>query len=91
MGAHVLGILIIYAIKALTWIVIIDCVLTFIPSIDRRNPIVMAIRSITEPIYRLVRKAIPTVRMGDVGFDLSPLIVILALNLITWIVVQILL
>lgn len=90
MGANALEILVLYAINALTWIVVIDCILTFIPSIDRRNPIVMAIRRITEPMYSLVRKAIPTLRMGDVGFDLSPLIVILALNLITWIVHQIL-
>jgi len=81
--------LLLYAISALSWIVIIDCVLTFIPSIDRRNPIVMAIRSITEPMYRQVRRFIPTVRTGDVGLDLSPLIVILALNLIRYILVQI--
>ena len=71
-----------YAVDALIWIMIIDAVLTFIPSIDRRNPIVKLLRSITEPIYRQVRRVIPTVRMGDVGMDLSPLIAIIGLQIL---------
>ena len=69
-------------IEALIWIIIIDAVLTFIPSIDRRNPIVVLLRSITQPIYRQVRRVIPTVRMGDAGLDLSPLIIIIGLQIL---------
>ena len=77
-------------VEVLTWIVIIDAVLTFLPTIDRRNPIVKLIRSITEPIYRPIRKVIPPVRMGDVGLDLSPIIVILGLQLVGWLLINLL-
>ncbi len=76
-------------LRALIWIVIIDCVLTFIPSVDRRHPIVVAIRRITEPMYALVRRLVPAIRSGNVGLDLAPLIVVIGLNLMIWIVVRI--
>lgn len=74
--------LIVYLLQALIWIIIVDCVLTFIPSVDRRNSIVVAIRNITEPMYDVVRRIIPSIRSGGIGLDLAPLIVIIALNLI---------
>jgi len=77
------------AVHILTWIVIIDAVLTFLPTVDRRNPIVILIRSITEPMYRPIRKVIPPVRMGDVGLDLSPLIVILGVQFIGTLLIRI--
>ncbi len=76
-------------LRALIWIVIIDCVLTFIPSVDRRHPIVVAIRRITEPMYTQVRRLVPAIRSGNMGLDLAPLIVIIGLNLMIWIVVRI--
>ena len=79
---------IVYVLRALIWIIIIDCVLTFIPSVDRRNSIVVAIRNITEPMYKQVRKLVPAIKTGGMGLDLAPLIVILALNFIIWIVVR---
>ena len=75
-------------VEVLTWTIIIDAVLTFLPTIDRRNPIVKLIRSITEPIYRPIRKVIPPVRMGDVGLDLSPIIVIVGLQIVGSILVK---
>ncbi|NLN75821.1 MAG: YggT family protein [Armatimonadetes bacterium] len=78
--------LIVYLLQALIWIIIVDCVLTFIPSVDRRNSIVVAIRNITEPMYDVVRRIIPSIRSGGIGLDLAPLIVIIALNLIIRIV-----
>lgn len=82
MGTGLLRMAIGLGIEALIWIIIIDAVLTFIPSIDRRNPIVVLLRSITQPIYRQVRRVIPTVRMGDAGLDLSPLIIIIGLQIL---------
>lgn len=79
-----------WVVQILVWVIIIDAVLTFIPSIDRRNPLVQLIRGITEPMYRPLRKIIPPVRLGDVGFDLSPIILILGLQLIGSILVRIL-
>jgi len=73
----------------LTWLIFIDAILTFIPSIDRRNPIVMLIRSITEPMYRPLRKLIPAVRMGDAALDLSPLILIIGIRLVASILISI--
>lgn len=82
MGQQTLVVAIRWIVEILTWIVIIDVILTFFPTIDRHNPFVRLIRSITEPMYRPVRKLNPTVRLGDVGFDLSPIIVILGIQLI---------
>lgn len=89
MSRVMLAIAISYAVEIMVWIVIIDAVLTFIPSIDRRHPIVMLLRGITEPIYRQVRRVIPTVRMGVVGLDLSPIIVIIGLQIIRHILLRI--
>lgn len=89
MSRVILAVAINYAVEIMVWIVIIDAVLTFIPSIDRRHPIVMLLRGITEPIYRQVRRVIPTVRMGDVGLDLSPIIVIIGLQIIRHILLRI--
>lgn len=69
-------------IEILTWIVIIDAVLTFLPTVDRRNPVVVLLRKITEPMYKPIRRVIPPIRTGDVGLDLSPLILILGLHLL---------
>ena len=90
MSRVMLAMAISYAVEIMVWIVIIDAVLTFIPSIDRRHPIVMLLRGITQPIYRQVRRVIPTVRMGEVGLDLSPIIVIIGLQIIGQIIRQIL-
>lgn len=89
MSRVILAVAINYAVEIMVWIVIIDAVLTFIPSIDRRHPIVMLLRGITEPIYRQVRRVIPTVRMGEVGLDLSPIIVIIGLQIIRHILLRI--
>jgi len=89
MTQFMLEVAISYAVEIMVWIVIIDAVLTFIPSIDRRNPIVMLLRGITEPIYRQVRRIIPMVRMGVVGLDLSPIIVIIGLQIIRYILLRI--
>lgn len=90
MGLYWLKIIIAYGIEALTWIIIIDALLTFFPNIDRRHPIIQLMRSITEPMYRQVRKVIPTIRMGDVGMDLSPIIVIIGLSIIRAVLFRIL-
>ena len=82
MGIGMLKMAIYYATEILIWAVIIDALLTLFPNIDRRNPIVVLLRSITQPIYRQVRRVIPTVRMGEVGLDLSPIIVIIGLQIL---------
>ena len=41
-----------------------------------------ALISITEPVLGPVRRALPPVRMGGMGLDLSPIIVVFGLQLI---------
>ncbi len=73
----------------LTWVIIIDALLSFIPTIDRRHPVVKLLRGITEPIYRPVRRLIPPVRLGDAALDLSPLIAYFGIRLIAYVLTTI--
>lgn len=89
-GGGMLADVIDFVASALTLVIFVDALLSFIPSVDRRNPIVRFIRGITEPIYRPLRKVIPAVRLGDVMLDLSPLIVIFGIRIIAWVIKKIL-
>jgi len=60
------------------WVVIIAALITWVRP-DPYNPIVQILSRLTEPVYRLIRRYIPTT-IG--GVDLSPIIVILALQFI---------
>jgi YggT family protein len=44
--------------------------------------IVDIIHDLTEPVLGLVRGLLPPIRMGVVGFDLSPIIVFIALGIL---------
>ena len=55
--------------------------------VDPRNPAVMLIENMTEPVLAPVRRLLPTDRMG---FDISPLIVIFALGLLERLILQVL-
>ncbi|MBQ4567867.1 MAG: YggT family protein [Desulfovibrio sp.] len=66
------------------WVVIIACVLTWVRP-DPYNPIVRALRTMTEPVFYRVRKWLPFTYAN--GFDFSPVIVLLAIELINRIVV----
>lgn len=45
-----------------------------------------ALARITDPVLRPLRKILPTVRLGSMGFDLSPIVVFFAI----WIIIGIL-
>lgn len=45
-------------------------------------PIFSALYTITEPVLGPIRRAIPPVRMGAMGLDLSPIIVIVLFQVI---------
>lgn len=47
---------------------------------DPRNPIVMLLRQVTEPVLAPVRRLLPPWKTG--GLDLSPLIVLIAIQFI---------
>lgn len=68
------------------WIVIIAALLSFVRP-DPYNPIVQVLYRLTNPVYALIRRYIPTL-IG--GIDLAPLIVILALQFIDLFAVKLL-
>ncbi|MDO5046875.1 YggT family protein [Campylobacter sp.] len=60
------------------WVIIISAIVSWVRP-DPYNPIVQLLYRLTEPVYALIRRFIPTV-FG--GIDLAPIIVLLALKFI---------
>jgi YggT family protein len=58
------------------WVVIIAALITWVQP-NPFNPIVRFLYAVTEPVYAFIRRYIPT-NFG--GFDIAPIIVILALQ-----------
>ncbi len=69
-----------YALQALQWIVIIAALISWVNP-DPRNPIVRFLHTVTEPLFRPFRRLLPPQRTG--GIDLSPLFVILVIYLLS--------
>ncbi|GAB7022950.1 YggT family protein [Salidesulfovibrio brasiliensis] len=61
------------------WIVIISALLSWVNP-DPYNPIVRFLRGLTEPVFYKVRQWIPFAVVG--GIDLSPIVVILAIQVL---------
>jgi len=70
-------------INVYIWIVIISVILSLL-QIDPRQPAVELIRRITEPAFNFIRQKLPFVVVG--GLDLSPLLLIIGLQLIVSII-----
>ena len=66
------------------WIVIVRALLSWV-SPDPYNPIVRFLYRVTEPVLRPVRRLIP---MGNIGIDISPVIVIVIIYLLQNFVVR---
>ena len=66
------------------WIVIISAVLTWVRP-EPYNPIVRTLRLLTEPVFYPVRKWLPFTYTS--GLDFSPVVVLLAIELINRIVI----
>jgi len=58
------------------WVVIIAALITWVQP-NPYNPIVRFLWNVTEPVYKIIRRYIPTT-FG--GFDIAPIILILALQ-----------
>jgi YggT family protein len=65
---------------AYVWIIIIRALLSWV-SPDPFNPIVRFLYRVTEPVLRPIRRRLPTYA---IGLDLSPLVVILAIEIVDW-------
>jgi len=63
------------------WVIIAAALITWV-SPDPRNPVVMLLRRVTEPVLAPSRRLLPPWRTG--GLDFSPLIVIFAIQLVEW-------
>jgi YggT family protein len=62
-----------------SWVIIAAALITWV-SPDPRNPVVMFLRQVTEPVLAPVRRFLPPWKTG--GLDFSPLIVILAIQFV---------
>ncbi len=70
------GSILITIISLYKWVIIIGALISWVQP-DPYNPIVQMLYRLTEPVYAIVRRYIPTV-IG--GIDLSPLIIIFTLQ-----------
>lgn len=62
------------------WVVIVSALLSWVNP-DPYNPIVRFLRNATEPLYWRIRRWMPFVVVG--GFDLSPIVVIFGVQIIS--------
>ena len=69
------------------WVIIAAALITWV-SPDPRNPIVMILRQITEPVLAPARRLLPPWKTG--GLDFSPMIVIFAIWLVEWVLMYLL-
>ncbi|GAB7080352.1 YggT family protein [Megalodesulfovibrio paquesii] len=67
------------------WVVIISAALSWVNP-DPYNPIVRTLRTLTEPVFRRLRRTFSFLVVG--GMDLTPIAVILLIYLIQGVVVQ---
>lgn len=65
-------------LTVLTVAILIRALLTWIPNLDPSNPLVRLLNQITDPLLQPARRLIPP--MG--GMDLSPIVVIVVLQLL---------
>jgi YggT family protein len=61
------------------WLIIAGVVVSWVNA-DPYNPIVRFVRNVTEPVFHQVRKRLPFVVIS--GIDLSPIVVILLLEVV---------
>ena len=67
------------------WVVIISALLSWVNP-DPYNPIVRILHNLTEPVFYRVRKWLPFTYIG--GIDLSPIVVLLAIQFLKIFLVQ---
>lgn len=68
-----------------SWVVIAVCLISFVNP-DPYNPIVRILRNLTEPVLWRIRKWLPFVYVG--GLDLSPIVLLLAIQLVKMVIVK---
>ena len=71
-----------------SWVIIAAALISWV-SPDPRNPVVTFLRQVTEPVLGPIRRLVPPWKTG--GLDLSPLIVLLAIQFVERVVLPTLL
>lgn len=75
------------AVQLLTLLIVVRAIFSWIPSVDYGHPVIRVITRVTDPILEPIRRIMPPVG----GFDLSPVIAILLLQLVGRLLIQVLL
>ena len=70
--------LLVTLINIYSLVLIARIILSWIPNMDRSNPIVQLLYQVTEPVLAPVRSAIPSLGM----IDISPIIVFIGLRIL---------
>jgi YggT family protein len=71
--------LLVMALNIYSLILLARVFMTWIPNLDYRNPIAKFLIDVTEPVLRPIRQALPPMS----GLDLSPMVVMIGLYLLT--------
>ncbi|HCR12480.1 YggT family protein [Solidesulfovibrio sp.] len=70
------------------WVIVIAALMSWVRP-DPYNPVVRFLRAVTDPVFYRVRRWFPFLTIG--GVDLSPIVVILAVQFLQWFLVPALL
>lgn len=70
--------LIFYVLWIFQLVLLARVLLSWFPNVDRSNPVIQLVYSITEPVLRPIRELLPQTGM----MDLSPLIVFLIIQVV---------
>ncbi|MBO0713401.1 MAG: YggT family protein [Acidimicrobiales bacterium] len=73
-----------YLLQAYAVIILARVVLSYFPIRfgSPLEPVVRVVRTLTEPVLGPLRKVMPTVGLGRMAFDFSPLVVLVVIGII---------
>lgn len=75
-------------VNLLAWLIVIRALLSWFIK-DPRNPIVIVIHGLTEPLLGPVRKLLFKLNLGGNTLDFSPLLVILILQILNNVIIRV--
>jgi YggT family protein len=67
-----------------TWVIIIRALISWV-SPDPRNPIIVILHNLTEPVLRPLRRLVPPRMTGNI--DVSPILAILLIQLVRYTII----
>ncbi|MCI0546099.1 MAG: YggT family protein [Candidatus Rokubacteria bacterium] len=74
-----------WILELYSWVIIASALISWV-SPDPRNAIVQFLRRVTEPVLEPVRRMLPPWKTG--GLDLSPLIVLIAIQFVDRVILR---